>query len=76
MWRLWHKIFGWNYFHAKNSATQEIRRLRFTAEGKPYGVYFGHHIIWLDNPERWEVTPLTYRTQVEQLAALDGSGND
>lgn len=61
MWRILHYLFGWHYFHAKNSATEEIRRLRFTAAGEPYGVYFSGHIIWVNKTEVWTITPLTYK---------------
>lgn len=61
MWRLWHYLFGWHFFHAENSATEVIRRLRFTASGEPYGVYFNDNIIWVNRPGTWTITPLTYK---------------
>lgn len=62
MWRLLHHLFGWDYVHLKNSATEIIRRVRFTKSGEPYVVYSGHHLVFLRDPGSWRVTCLTLPT--------------
>jgi hypothetical protein len=65
LWRALHYLFGWHYFHARNSATEIVRRLHFSKSGSPYGVYFGQHIIWLDQKQDWTITLLTYDKPTE-----------
>ncbi len=55
-----HWLFGWNYVHLRNTATQIIRRVRYTATGSAYVVYYNGHLIFLDSDKTWVITPLTY----------------
>jgi hypothetical protein len=59
MWRLFNHLLGWHYVHAKNSATDIVRRIRVTKAGRPYFVYFDQHLVFLDEVNGWTVTPLT-----------------
>lgn len=36
MYKLWHKLFGWDYIHWSNSADQGISRLHKDALGNPF----------------------------------------
>lgn len=59
-WRLKHRIFGWHYVHAENTATEIIRRVRRTRDGDRYIVYFDHHVVFIDRPDHyWKITELT-----------------
>jgi hypothetical protein len=66
MWQILHRWFGWDYVHLANSATEKIRRVRFTASGEPYVVYFGEHLVFLRNPGTWTVTYLTLPARSEK----------
>lgn len=56
------EIFGWRLVHLENSVTEKVRRVRFTAEGEPYCIYFGEYRIWIArNDCGWRVTPLNFR---------------
>lgn len=67
-WRLKHKLFGWHYVHAENTATSIVRRIRATKAGRPYFTYYDQHIVFLDVPNGWKVTPLTLAAEpTEQL---------
>ncbi len=69
-WRTKHRLFGWHYVHAKNTATEIIRRVRRTADGERYIVYFGHHVAFIDRPGcGWHVTDLTGDRPAIQMTA-------
>ena len=65
MWRLKHKLFGWDYVSIKSPVMdyRYIRRLRTTADSKRYIVFSGEKIWFLldnnliDNGYHWY--PLT-----------------
>lgn len=60
IWRLKHRLFGWDYVHLKNTATEIVRRVRRTASGERYVVYFAHDYVFIDRPLcGWTVTELT-----------------
>lgn len=59
MWRLWNKIFGWNFVHAEASIVSMIRKIRYTNNGRAYIKWFGSEYIWLDSNSKWKITPLT-----------------
>ncbi|WP_312064662.1 hypothetical protein [Brevundimonas sp.] len=64
-WRLKHRLFGWHYVHLKNTATEIIRRVRQTACGQRYVVYFGQHLVFIDKDNcGWTVTELTSRHRI------------
>lgn len=54
-----HRLFGWHYVHLRNTATEIIRRVRYTGSGEAYVVYFGDHLVFIARPNGWEVTLLT-----------------
>lgn len=53
MWKLLHKIFGYDYVHWKNTADRGIARVRTDGEGNPYYIrYKGIGILdRLDNSD-------------------------
>jgi hypothetical protein len=59
LWPLFNWLWGWQYVQMANSATCMVRRVRYTAYGLPYVVYFGDHYVFLHRPDGWTVTPLT-----------------
>ena len=59
LWRLFNKLFGWEYIHMDNGTTQEMRKVKTTLNGEKYVIYFSHHYVWLNNPEGWVITYLT-----------------
>ena len=60
-WQIANWLTGAHYVHCENSANNIVRRVRYTASGRPFVVYFGSHFIWLDAPGSWKLTPLTLR---------------
>lgn len=61
MKRLLAQLFGWKLVHLRNSVTDEIRRVRWTAEGEPYCIYSSDHLIWIARDNcGWEITPLNF----------------
>lgn len=59
-WQLLNRLFGWDYVHLENTATEEIRRVRRTANGTRYVKYYGDNLVWIDDPKcHWRITPLT-----------------
>ena len=60
MWRSSKLIFGGDYIHLRNSATQIVRRVRYTDQGERYVVYYGANFVFIDRPDTgWTITPLT-----------------
>jgi hypothetical protein len=59
MWKLGHALFGWQYVHMRNTATEIIRRVQTSPAGDRYVRYFSSDLVFLDKPHGWEVTPLT-----------------
>ncbi len=56
-----HWLFGWDYVHLRNSATEIIRRVRYTSDGLVYIKYFSSHLVFLNTDKGWTITPLTYK---------------
>ena len=65
VWRIMHRLTGWDYVHMELDphGHSEVRRVRYTAAGRAYIVWYGAHYVWLDHPGDWIITPLTTRTQ-------------
>ena len=60
MWQLCNKLFGWHYAHvATQQTTLGIGRVRAAADGRLF-VGFFDYLIFLDSPNGWTVTPLTW----------------
>lgn len=36
MWKLWHKLFGWDYVHWKNSVSSGIARVHVAKDGSVF----------------------------------------
>jgi hypothetical protein len=62
-WRVAHWLTGRHFVHLENSASEIIRLVRYTANGRPYVIYFESRRVWLDDPSGWKVTPLTNVTK-------------
>lgn len=59
-WSTKHRLFGWHYVHAKNTADEIIRRVKRTADGERFIVYFGHNLVFIDRPScGWRIKDLT-----------------
>lgn len=65
MWKLWHKLFGWEYVFIKNTATGMVRRVWLSPAGtpmvKPY--YFQMWPLTGYKCSGWTITPLTPKVQ-------------
>jgi len=60
MWRLFHKLFGWEYVLIENSAAQYVRRVWTNPLGQPMVSAYDSQIWELKPPYHgWNVTPLT-----------------
>ncbi len=57
MWRLWHKLFGWDYALIPFAGNYEIVRVQKAPFGR-FGKICGW--IYLDNNKHREWIPLTY----------------
>ncbi|PCI53444.1 MAG: hypothetical protein COB36_12315 [Alphaproteobacteria bacterium] len=68
MWKLWHKLFGWDFIQLKYGWGTKIRRVRYMPSAYPYVVVCGSIIpikpngVIEDYP--YEYTPLTWRVEV------------
>jgi hypothetical protein len=59
MWRLWHKLFGWDYIQWKlGLGTHSVRRIRVAPNGFVYFMCLGE-IISLAEPGYYKITYLT-----------------
>lgn len=59
-WRTKHRLFGWHYVHARNTADEIIRRVQRTAEGERFILYGCQMLVFIDRPDcGWRVTDLT-----------------
>lgn len=50
MWKLWHKIFGWQYVEYRDSATSFVARIQGMPNGRLRmicGLYSGHYNAFL-----------------------------
>lgn len=62
-WRLLNILFGFQYVHMQNSATEIIRRVRVTPRGERYVCYFGSYLVFIDRDHSgWLITALTPNT--------------
>lgn len=70
MWRLWHRLFGWQYVYIENSAARHVRRVWFNGSQPMVSAYEFQH--WpLEPPfHGWKVTGLTPEV-TEYLAGLE-----
>lgn len=60
IWPVLHRLFGWHYVHLKNTADEIVRRVRHTAGGERYVVYFGSNLVFIDRTScGWTVSELT-----------------
>lgn len=66
-------LLGWQWVHCENSATEIIRRVRYTTDGRPYVIDCGAALIWLHSPGAWCLTPLYWRPEPQAIAASDAS---
>lgn len=57
MWRLWHKLFGWDYIYW-SLGTHGVRRIRVAPNGLVYFMCLGE-IISLAEPGYHKITYLT-----------------
>ena len=70
-WRLKHRLFGWHFVHLKNTATEIVRRVRETACGQRYVVYFDQHLIFIDKDDcGWTVNELTSMRPIWRQTAV------
>lgn len=64
MWKLWNKLFGWDYIYWQNTADQGIARVHVDGEGNPF--YYRYKNIGvigrIPNPKtklrEWEYPPM------------------
>jgi len=69
-WHTKNRLFGWHYVHARNTATEIIRRVKRTADGERFIVYFGHDLAFIDRPDcGWSITDLTGDRPAFHIAA-------
>jgi len=40
MWKLWNKLFGWDYIYWTNSADQGVARIMTDFEGNPFYIRY------------------------------------
>lgn len=60
MWRLFNRLFGWDYVYAENSCDAITRRVRTTRKGVRYVEYGAGMLIFIDQPGHgWTITELT-----------------
>lgn len=63
MWKLWHRLFGWDYVHARSpgGVVNTILRIQITPNGRRYVKPWPAlpDIIILDEPSSWKITHLT-----------------
>lgn len=61
MWKLWNKLFGWNYIIFRNGAYSYILRVRVTLTERRSYVYFtSNQIIFLLDEGKTEVESYTW----------------
>jgi len=65
MWKLWHKLFGWDYVLIETFGDQKRARIRKTPTGREYVHPWGGlpDMLFLDSPKQfWTITHLTRDT--------------
>jgi hypothetical protein len=65
MWKLWHRLFGWDYIHWENSADEGIARIQKGYNGEVFywrykitsvadKITTAENVIWLTcEPRKW-----------------------
>lgn len=83
MWRLFNRLFGWQYVHMENTCTDIVRRVYWTAGGEPFVRYFSDNLVFIGRPRTqhgWHVTPLTAprtkRVKVIEARTIQGESDD
>lgn len=60
LWPLLNRLFGWDYVHCQNTATEIVLRVKRTRSGERYVVYFQGRLVFIDRPDcHWQVSELT-----------------
>lgn len=70
MWKLWHKLFGWDYVLLTGWMYERTRRIQRTPNGmeyaEPWGCGVGERVFLNDNRTDWRVTHLTRQIKREE----------
>ena len=59
MWKLFHWLLGWDFVCIEFGGNDCVRRVKYTATGRPYANCYGH-FIWLDRKQKRNIIPLTF----------------
>lgn len=71
-WPLLNRLFGWEYAHLQNTATEIVRRVHLTRSGERYIRYFGDHLVFIDRSDcPWRVIDLTAPRALSIVAIKD-----
>lgn len=58
MWRLWHKLFGWDYIQWSSAGLYGIARIRIAPSGLVYFLHLGE-VVRLNELKPRQITYLT-----------------
>ena len=58
MWRLWHRIFGWNYVLVEFGHSLSLARVEVDGDGRPYAQVCGRYFDLATCDREW--VPLTF----------------
>lgn len=67
MWKIWHKLFGWEYVYIRNSATSKIVRAFKAPNGEMMFQAYSFQVTVIPHPldikgeilDGWRTIPLT-----------------
>lgn len=64
MWRLCHKLFGWDYVFIEGHLVSNIRRIKIAPNGREYVTPWASlkDPVFLDRSHGWTITHLTRDT--------------
>lgn len=70
MWKIWNRLFGWEYVVIENSAASYVRRIWWRADGMPMiSAYSDQRWPLIPLYHGWTVTPVTSgATQIIEAA--------
>ena len=44
VYKLWHKLFGWDYIHWDNFCDSEVSRVRIDGNGNPFYYHYNKYV--------------------------------
>lgn len=70
MWKIWHKLFGWDYIVFSFGLADTVRRIRVTPNGKEYVKIISSVVLVNENNKTLESTSGEFKKKFKHLTRI------